>query len=109
MSVNKVKRTELVVITETKRLIDNVFLITEKSPKKFRYSFTTKIHSLLIEIIELFYLANALDVRDEERSKKQDQEVLNNKFIYYRNYLLKGNNYMYYMNLYLGSIKPLMV
>ena len=72
MLVNKVKRTELVVITETKRLIDYVFLITEKSPKKFRYSFTTKIHSLLIEIIELFYLANALDVIDEERSKKQE-------------------------------------
>ena len=26
----------------------------------------------MIEIIELFYLANALDVRDEERSKKQE-------------------------------------
>ena len=62
MLVNKVKRTELVVITETKRLIDYVFLITKKSPKKFRYSFITKIHSLLIEIIELFYLAIALDV-----------------------------------------------
>ena len=42
------KKSELLVITETKRLIDYIFTVTEKSPKKFRYSLLAKMHNLLI-------------------------------------------------------------
>ena len=64
------KKSKLLVITETKRLIDYVFVVTKKSPKKFRYSFVNKIHNLLIEIIELLYEANSIDVMDLERHLK---------------------------------------
>ena len=63
-------KSELVVITETKRLIEYILVITEKSPKKFRYSFINKIHSLLIEIIELLYEANSLDILNINRIEK---------------------------------------
>lgn len=52
------KDSELKVITSTKKLIDYVLTITEKSPKKYRYSFINKIHNLLFEIIECLYKAN---------------------------------------------------
>ena len=64
------KKSKLLVITETKRLIDYMFVVTEKSPKKFRYSFVNKINNLLIEIIELLYEANSIDVMDLERHLK---------------------------------------
>lgn len=70
------KKSELMVITETKRLIDYVFLVTEKSPKKFRYSFVNKIHNLLIEIIELLYEANSIDVMDVLRLSKQESALV---------------------------------
>ena len=67
------KKSELSIITETKRLIEYIFLITEKSPKKYRYSFITKIHGLLIEIIELLYEANSVELGNVERLNKQEK------------------------------------
>ena len=66
----------MLVITETKRLIDYVFLVTEKSPKKFRYSFVNKIHNLLMEIIELLYIANSIDVMNIDRLSKQKDVIV---------------------------------
>ncbi len=70
------KKSELIVITEVKRLIDYIFVITEKSPKKYRYSFITKIHSLFMEIIELLYEANSITLGEVERFNKQKKAVL---------------------------------
>lgn len=65
------KRSELLLITEVKRLIDYIFVISEKSPRKYRYSFLTKIHNLLFDIIELLYEANSIKLGNEERKEKQ--------------------------------------
>ena len=67
------KKSELLIITETKRLIDYVFVITEKSPKKFRYSLVSKIHNLLLDIIELLYEANNIYVGNINRLNKQEK------------------------------------
>lgn len=63
------RRSELLVITEVKRLIDYIFVISEKSPKKYRYSFLTKIYNLLFDIIELLYEANSIQLGNEERKE----------------------------------------
>ena len=65
------RKSELLVITEVKRLIDYVFVISEKSPKKYRYSFLSKIHNLLFDIIELLYEANSIRLGNDERLNKQ--------------------------------------
>ena len=70
------KKSELIVITETKRLIDYVFVVTEKSPKKYRYSFVTRIHNILFDIIELLYVANSITLGDDLRYKKQKERCL---------------------------------
>lgn len=53
-----------------------MFLVTDKSPKKFRYTFVSKIHKLLIEIIELLYEANSIDVMDVLRLSKQEEVLV---------------------------------
>lgn len=68
------KKSELLIITETKRLIDYVFVITEKSPKKFRYSLVSKIHNLIIEIVELLYEDNNIHIGNINRLNKQEKE-----------------------------------
>ena len=51
-------------------------VMTEKSPKKFRYSFVSKMHNLLIEIIELIYEVNSIDVMDIDRLRKQENTLV---------------------------------
>ena len=53
-----------------------MFLVTERSPKKFRYSFVNKIHNLLIEIIELLYKTNSIDVMNVLRLSKQEEVIV---------------------------------
>ena len=80
---NMNKKSELLVITETKRLIDYIFTITEKSPKKFRYSLLTKMHNLLLDIIELLYEANNLLITDKNRLSKQETAKVKFKLLDY--------------------------
>ena len=54
----KKNESELKVITETKQLTEYVMTITEKSPKKYRYTYVNRIHNLLFDNIELLYKAN---------------------------------------------------
>lgn len=64
-------KSDLVVITRTKKLVSYIITITEKSPIKFRYSFVNKLHNLGMEIIEALYYANALDLNNPLRSDYQ--------------------------------------
>lgn len=70
------KKNELIIITEIKRLIDYVFVVTQKSPKKYRYSFVTKIHNILLDIIELLYVANSIVLGDNNRLNKQKEAIV---------------------------------
>lgn len=78
-----VKPSELKVITDTKRLIDYIFTILEKSPKKYRYTFTTKIQNICFEIIELFYEANFIKLGNELRFEKQELIMVKFKLLDY--------------------------
>ena len=51
-------QSELVVITNAKRLTDYVFLITQKSPKHFRQTLTNRMQNYALDIIEDLYAAN---------------------------------------------------
>lgn len=65
------KKSELSVITNAKKLANYVITITEKSPKKFRYSFVLKLHNLCIDLIENLYLSNSIKLGDERRRDYQ--------------------------------------
>lgn len=52
------KESELTVITKTKDLCSYVMLITQKSPKHFRFTFVTRMQNLVFDIIENLIKAN---------------------------------------------------
>lgn len=65
-------KSELMVITKSKKLLTYITTITEKSPVKFRYSFVTKMHNIGMEVIENLYYANNLDLYNLKRKEYQD-------------------------------------
>lgn len=60
---------ELVVFTVAKDLCKYVFEVTDKSPKKFRFSLTVRMHNLALETIENLYRANDIFVGSDTFSK----------------------------------------
>lgn len=49
---------EMAVFTHAKKLSEYVFVITEKSPKKFRWSIISRLQNASVEVIENLYHAN---------------------------------------------------
>ncbi|MBR0093635.1 MAG: four helix bundle protein, partial [Lachnospiraceae bacterium] len=50
--------TELSVITKAKELCSYILTVTEKSPKRFRFTLTSKLQNYALNIIENLYRAN---------------------------------------------------
>jgi hypothetical protein len=51
---------DLLVIKEAKDLCAYVFEVTDRSPVKFRFTFTSKMQGYCLDILENLYLANEL-------------------------------------------------
>mgnify|MGYP002518185684 FL=1 len=49
---------ELMVITKAKELCSYVMVATEKSPKMYRFTFTSRLQNLSLEIVESVFRAN---------------------------------------------------
>ena len=49
---------EMAVFTSAKKMSEYIFVITEKSPKKYRWSIIGKMQNCSVEIIEDLYFAN---------------------------------------------------
>ena len=64
------KKNNLFVITKTKDLAKYIITITEKSPKKFRFTLVVRLQNYVPDAMEEEYLANASTER-EERLKHQ--------------------------------------
>lgn len=60
------KESELSVIVKAKDLGSYLFTVMEKSPKKFRFTFVSRIQNLSLDIVENLYRANFVYVRDKE-------------------------------------------
>ncbi len=52
---------DLIVITKTKQLLSYIMTITDKSPKKFRWSLVGKLQNTAIDALENLFKANAID------------------------------------------------
>lgn len=61
---------ELYVITKAKDMGNYIYTITDKSPKKFRFTLVPKLQSLTIDIIENLYRANFVYVRNGKDEQK---------------------------------------
>ncbi len=59
------KQKEMAVFTHAKKLAEYIFVITEKSPKKLRWSIVSRLQNSAVEIVDHLYQANFED--GEER------------------------------------------
>ena len=49
---------EMAVFTAAKKMSEYIFVITEKSPKKFRWSIITRLQNASVDVVENLYRAN---------------------------------------------------
>lgn len=60
------KGKELAVIVKAKDLGSYVFTVTDKSPKKFRFTLVTRLQNTCLDIIENLYYTNSVYVKGKE-------------------------------------------
>lgn len=53
-------QSEMAVITKAKDLCSYVMVITQKSPKHYRYTFVSRLQNLSLNIVENLYRANEI-------------------------------------------------
>jgi len=68
-------KSELTVITKANDLCAYIMTVTEKSPKRFRFTLTGRMQNLTLDIIENLFRANEVFVsrRDEQCSSETPQ------------------------------------
>ena len=65
------KQSELTVITKAKDLCSYIMTVTQKSPKQFRFTFTSRLQNLSLGVIESLYRANDTFVTKENASSRE--------------------------------------
>ena len=69
------KEEELTVITRAKELCLYILSVTDKSPKKFRFTLVSRLQNHALDIIELLYMANYIPLnRDTKESEQKERE-----------------------------------
>ena len=63
---------EMAGFTPAKILSEYIFIITEKSPKKYRWSIVTRIQNVSVEVVENLYRANF--EREDEQTRVSYQK-----------------------------------
>ena len=75
MTTNK---RELSVITKAKELCSYVMTVTEKSPKRFRFTLVSRMQNYALDVIEDLYIANEIFVplgrRDQAEKRQAHQQ-----------------------------------
>lgn len=66
------RKSDLFVMTKTKDLAKYIITVTEKSPKRFRFTLVVRLQNYILDAIENIYLAN------QERDKDK-RLILQNK------------------------------
>ena len=94
----KHKQSELTVITKAKDLCSYVMTVTQKSPKQFRFTFTSRLQNLSLDVIEALYRANDTFVTKDNPSSRdkrlefQHQAMTNLKLLAYFSLLAREQN-----------------
>ncbi len=92
------KQSELTVITKAKDLCSYVMTVTQKSPKQFRFTFTSRLQNLSLDVIEALYRANDTFVTKENVSARekrlefQHQAMTDLKLLAYFSLLAREQN-----------------
>ena len=61
------EKSELSVIVKAKELCSYVMTVTEKSPKRFRFTLVSRMQNYALDVIENLYIANEVFVQGARR------------------------------------------
>ncbi len=92
------KQSELTVITKAKDLCSYIMTVMQKSPKQFRFTFTSRLQNLSLDVIEALYRANDTFVTKESVSARekrlefQHQAMTDLKLLAYFSLLAREQN-----------------
>ena len=56
--MDRKQHSELAVITKAKELCSYIILVTDKSPKRFRFTLVSRMQNYALDVIENLYMAN---------------------------------------------------
>ncbi len=70
------KKSDLFVITKAKDLAKYIITVTEKSPKKFRFTLVVRMQNMILDILENLYLANTLPLGNDRIEKQERAKTL---------------------------------
>lgn len=65
------KKSELYVVTKTKDLAKYILTVTEKSPKKFRYTLVVRLQNYILDVLEHIYIANSMQLGSARREEQE--------------------------------------
>lgn len=68
-------KSELSVVMKAKDLCRYIMTVTQKSPKQYRFTFTTRLQNLSMDVIEDIYLANETFVGGQEAKTKAQKRL----------------------------------
>lgn len=64
---------ELVVITKTKDLCSYVFTVTDKSPKRFRFTLVSRLQMYALDTMENLFRANEVYIGNRQKEKAEER------------------------------------
>lgn len=67
------KQSELTVVTKAKDLCSYIMIVTQKSPKHFRYTFVSRMQNLALSVIENLFRANDVFATKADTIKKKER------------------------------------
>lgn len=86
----KDKPAEISVVTKAKELTEYVLQVTEKTPKKYRFTFVTRLHNICFDIVSDIFYANSVYVAGAnsesllcERRRYQQRAKTNTRLLAY--------------------------
>lgn len=66
---------ELTVITRAKELCEYILIVTDKSPKKFRFTLVSRLQNYSLSVIEHLYRANNVFVTNSDEPERCEKRL----------------------------------
>ena len=72
-------QSELSVITKAKELCSYVMTVTDKSPKRFRFTLVSRMQNYALDVIENLYIANEIFIQAGRRDQAERRLMFQQK------------------------------
>ena len=69
------EKSELSVITKAKELCSCIMTVTDKSPRRFRFTLLSRMQNYALDVIENLYIANEIYVQTGRRDQAEKRQA----------------------------------